>query len=977
MAANCDYTYEGKTYKEQEFKALLLDGLYDKLKEEGLFNKENSGGKSVGVSHDRLNSLAKELGLPEIPRGEVLTPKEYAERGRRLIEAGVNPLEVAEQFKKDGLVNADRISIVRAHLEKLVKDADNIGKEKGFKSKEYQDAKEKADEFSREIVKPMGTESGASFRSLQGERDLDTDSFTTVQKNVEDLTGKPTSKEQDTKIEELTNKNQELQKQLSETEQKLIDATNEAVGSEPKKDKKQTPAEKTKSIADKLRKAKIHKPDSFSAATPASLVWDSAVEIVAKTIEAGGKIADAINVGIKSIRESDWYKNLAEDKKQKVESDFTDWSIDELVDKSSLDNLQKRFLNKKDNKFSIEESKMIWDYARKTYLDNGVPYIDMIGKVANDIGLSWRQISEAITSPKVKSISDEMWKRRSDLIKNQNATKRWIEEQDKSVAGKALRKVSGLFRGVAVFGHGGIFVGTHSGMNLFSPTKWNKVIPAFINGYKFAYGNEAAYHRSMEELKNRSNYTLAQRAGLKNNPDHINVEEYQKSQHWLKKMGNVGEKGFNAIKVLRQDLFDYHFNRLTPEEKADPKSAESVAQLVNLATGATNLNIPEWVNEITFAGGMEAARWGKLTRSPYEATKTALKVLMKPESATVGERVFAKIWAKRVGEQVATFASILAANAAIQSVINPSNKVNLTDPDKADFLKFKFGDISVDPTSGMRGVASFMYGLGKIPFESKKELRGSTRLEEAGKKTFGYSRGKLAPFYSTLVDLFTKTDYYGNPLPFSNDKAGGNKHKLTWGEYLWQKAPLPLAEAAHETYKSINEHDNDKTFLKHVLGGIFMGALSGSTGFRFSEAPEKQNESITESDKKDPTFKYFIDKGMELPNVSNSSEKIKDPKTNTIKTISEYDEKIQENYNETHKEELKNELKKIQDKGYVYVVTYTDSKGQEEKEVSFSFKNNGKITKIDDLDKDELSQVLSQAQKQATRKSKKKIFGVE
>jgi uncharacterized protein YoaH (UPF0181 family) len=173
-----------------------------------------------------------------------------------------------------------------------------------------------------------------------------------------------------------------------------------------------------------------------------------------------------------------------------------------LEEKSNLDELQKMFLDKKDNKFSFEEAKAIWEYAKSEYLDKGVSYKDMISRVAEDIGLTWRQVAEAITSPKdVKKISDEMWKKRSDLLKNQNATKRWIEEQNQSPTWKAVKKFTNAFRGAAIFGHGGIFVGTHAGMNLFSPSRLKHVIPAFFNGYKFAYGKRAAYEMAMEELK--------------------------------------------------------------------------------------------------------------------------------------------------------------------------------------------------------------------------------------------------------------------------------------------------------------------------------------------------------------------------------------------------------------------------------------------------------------------------------------------
>jgi len=64
-------------------------------------------------------------------------------------------------------------------------------------------------------------------------------------------------------------------------------------------------------LADKIRKAKIHRPGVFSAATPASLAWDVSVEAVAKTIELSGNVAQAITDGITALKDTDWYKGLA------------------------------------------------------------------------------------------------------------------------------------------------------------------------------------------------------------------------------------------------------------------------------------------------------------------------------------------------------------------------------------------------------------------------------------------------------------------------------------------------------------------------------------------------------------------------------------------------------------------------------------------------------------------------------------------
>lgn len=659
--------------------------------------------------------------------------------------------------------------------------------------------------------------------------------YANVKKQVEKLTGKPLTADQEQNIKKITDENEKLKTQLQEAEGKLIDETDKAFKSGQEAVKNETKAAKAKRIADKLRQnAKLHRPGVFNSGNPATLAWDAAVEITAKSIEAGGKLADAIDEGVKHIKNTDWYNSLSESKKKLAENEFKGYNNDN-AGSTDLKDMQERFLDKSDNKFSHAEARDIWAYIKENYIDNGSSYRDAISKTADDLGLSWRQISEAITTSKNKSMSDEMWKKQADFTRNRTAIKDWVANQNKSAAGKALQKVSGLMRGISVFGHGGIFMGTHAGVTLFNPSTWNKTIPAFFNGWKLAYGKEANYQRAVEELKNSPNYTIAQRAGLKNNPERLNAEEYQRSQKYLGRLGIAGERGFNAVKILRQDLFDYHYNKLTPSERDDPATAESIAHLVNLATGATNVKIPSWVNEVAFAGGMEVARWEKLTASPLKATTTALNALINPSKVSTADKVFAKVWARRVGEQVATYSTLLAANAAIQNTLNPKNKVNYTNPNAPDFMKFKFGDMTIDPTSGMRGVAMFMRTIGKIPFESKKDLHGDKRIAVLGKEVAGYARGKLAPLYGTAADFFTSQDFSGNVMPYSGDKPAKSAHKLTWPEYAWSKAPLPIAEAAGVFYKSALQHGADKKTLDDVMKGIMSGAISGTTGFRVGE----------------------------------------------------------------------------------------------------------------------------------------------
>ncbi len=906
----------------------------------------------VGVHHGALGELADKLGLDEPERGQYVEPEEYAKRGRKLLENGANPDEV------NNIDNPlhDRISIARAHLEDLVGEADAIGKEHGFDSKEYESAREKVNDYANNVVKKLGTSAHRAMVSLQGKRDLDTGSFTAVKREVEKATDKNTTKEQDAKIKELTEKNAELKKQAEEAEKKLIEATTENISKEKGTRKQQAKV--------KLDEARI----AFRKAAGLSSGGLEALPEFAKLVKA------YVEYGFESAIEAfDQFKKdfpKANVKQEDFEKHYNEQS--EKTPKGELKDLQKQFADKNDLKFTPEESKSIWDYAKKTYLDHGVSYRDMISNLTDDLGLSWRQVMNAISSPKTERTSDAMWRKQAEYAKMQNHTKNWVEAQRKSWAQKALKGVSGAFRGLSVFGHGGLFMGTHAGMTLFQPSTWKYTIPAFFRGWKFAYGNDAVYERRIEELKNSPNYITAQRGGLKNNPDVLNAEEYQKSQKFLGKLGLAGQKGFNSIKILRQDLFDYHFNRLTNIQKQDPRVAMNIARIVNNATGATNLKVPEWLNEVSFAGGMESARWGKLLRNPAKSTEVALRTIVDQvrgtKNVSEGDKVFAKIWARRVGEQLATYVGLLGVNAVIQGMTNPKNPTNITNPKQSDWLKFKFGDTTIDPTSGMVSTFNFIKGLGMASMENKSVTE---RTKDIGKNALGYGRGKLAPLYSTAADFAMHTDFYGNPLPFSDEKPEAGKHKLSWGEYAWQKAPIPVAEAAHVAYQSAIDNGLTKLQVDNIFKGILSGAISGSTGFRVGEYEERE-QPFTDKDKQEPAFKYFIDKGLELPNTSLNYEKVHDEKSKTVKSISEYPKEKQDQYLKSHKAALKSELSEIKERGYVYVNDYGEvSINKPDK----SSTGNPKQTSLGKLTKEQLAEILHLSQSKATETAKDEVFG--
>lgn len=127
-------------------------------------------------------------------------------------------------------------------------------------------------------------------------------------------------KEADKHIKELEKQIDDAIKRAEEAEAKL--AMQNIVDEVTRAEKtKKSASSQAKKLANQIRKVKVTRPDAFNAAT-AGIVWDAAIEIVAKTIEAGGTLADAVQAGVNHIKKSKWYRGLSEEKKSNAISQF-------------------------------------------------------------------------------------------------------------------------------------------------------------------------------------------------------------------------------------------------------------------------------------------------------------------------------------------------------------------------------------------------------------------------------------------------------------------------------------------------------------------------------------------------------------------------------------------------------------------------------------------------------------------------------
>jgi hypothetical protein len=148
-----------------------------------------------------------------------------------------------------------------------------------------------------------------------------TESYKAFNNGVIDAETQRTFEETDAKLKVLEEKIKVLEKEKADQE---AQQAFENVQEEVSREKSKKPKQKAKDLANKIREIKIHKPSSFSAATPASLAWDLGVETVAKTVEAGGSIVEAIQNGLEKIKNTKWYESLSEEQKNNAANDFNE-----------------------------------------------------------------------------------------------------------------------------------------------------------------------------------------------------------------------------------------------------------------------------------------------------------------------------------------------------------------------------------------------------------------------------------------------------------------------------------------------------------------------------------------------------------------------------------------------------------------------------------------------------------------------------
>ena len=146
---------------------------------------------------------------------------------------------------------------------------------------------------------------------------------------------------------ELTEERQQLIRDLEDQArsakttgefQAVIDRAEKLLEAEPKPEEPAKPeepkiAEDLRKAAEVVRSGKISKLGGFKAGTGFDAVWDTGLEVIATSLEAGADFATAVKNGLDHIKKTKWYRNLSIPKKKEFNDRFEDHVREEYESK--------------------------------------------------------------------------------------------------------------------------------------------------------------------------------------------------------------------------------------------------------------------------------------------------------------------------------------------------------------------------------------------------------------------------------------------------------------------------------------------------------------------------------------------------------------------------------------------------------------------------------------------------------------------
>lgn len=859
-----------------------------------------AGGEKYGGAARVVAERVKAGQIDPIEPGTGTSAKAQVLKYREIVQRDpeIGP-RIMAQFEADPnkAISDYGMGVVRAHGEALAAGARTIEEHYGTESPEYNAAKNYLTDWDQRY-QGMKTKWSEAGRGIQGETDIDTGSFTGLNRAYHETNERDIPKDQKPKAHKIAKENKQAQNDLrvaSDTlkkairtkavpnaEQAALDAASKTVrdaaaklaDAENKSRVAQTESDKQESDVQltAARKALKAAQDQARDAAARLAKEQSRVKGQPKLDEQSKAAQKALDQANKTVRDAaaklasqEAKSGVVEARRKKAVADVQVKAAQKALDtaKRVEDQARQRALKEAQRK-ADDPSIAVWELANQ-YLDENhglYSFDDIRNKIATDLGMKPSKVTSLMAQDShIKRLAVDMWNKQRNARRLKETAKMWLRELDTPGYQKALATIPRSMFSLAVFGHGFVALGTHAPIVAFQPRFWGAYVRNFGRMYKLVF-SPAYYEAQMQDLVRRPNYDLARQAGLQNDP--FQYEEYQtqemkrlvgdwigkKNMDRLGKLAGGGNRGYSVLKVLRQDMFDQMWDKLPKKIQAQKGVAEAIADGVNHATGVTKKGAHPAFAVALFAPRLEASRFMWLAGDTVRATAATLNW----KKTTEGERQFAINYAKERAWVLGTFASMLAINQGILTAAGSEQKINGIpeslggagwDPLASDFLKFKAAGANIAYGGALLTMAKLpARAIEAILYEGKgsKYVLEDERLD---KVVGSYLRTQASPFAGTVGDLAIGRDYQERPLQskmFGTVEQTGKVPKRLVAEgidepYGWGEyaaTHLPIPMA--EAVKEVfRGMGMSDEQSKYWMNAMAIGMIMTGTGTRISE----------------------------------------------------------------------------------------------------------------------------------------------
>ena len=514
----------------------------------------------------------------------------------------------------------------------------------------------------------------------------------------------------------------------------------------------------------------------------------------------------------------------------------------------------------KDFPWTRERLAALWS-AAKPMIDNGATLQEVTKGLSSSLGLRQEVVLDALSrKPKgvSRAVTQEMWERQTARRTVENQARQMVSQMNTPGWQKAVSSVVNAPRRLATVGHWGVFPKSHAGdMLLTNPIQWAKLYGRSLAQAPFTRG--VAHEQRMIAMEIDPDFKGAVRAGLDVQPGGGQVGAFTREGQDIfgkQKPTSPTSRAFDELRFARFQIWKKQISEMSPEEKADLPGMRQLADVINHPTGATAIKskLGQLMSKFLFAPRLLPAQIQAAYSDPARAMATFAKAYVGRGNASAAELTAARFVGRRLVTLAGSYTAILAAETAYASYTGDERlRPNLTDPGGTGWLRPKLAFSRSGP--GYAVPISPTVELWKLPFQAvyaaataKKDERPELKAAEVVAK---YAINRQNPALAVGEEAaFGKQPGTGRPVPFAalpsprfgeegaQDLATRYKPALDWKEYLGTKMPIPLASLSHELYDEMRSQGIDHPTAKMWIQAGVISAMSGATGYHFTESRE-------------------------------------------------------------------------------------------------------------------------------------------